>query len=268
MNATQYPLSLRIYKRSVTVFNQLKVLIEAIFSGFWLGMLDRQSLQLADGIFYDNDGMYRDDDYNRSGFWDWEAEAIQQYFGSASKILVAGAGGGREIYALTQAGYKADGFECNPTFVSYANEFLRQEKIDSLVKLASRDRCPEFEDTYDGLIVGWGAYTNIQGKQNRIEFLKQMLAQTDGREVPILISFFPRKGKGRSYRVMQIVGNILRIIRSKPVVELGDSLLPHRIFVHYFIHEEVKKELENAGFELKHFSNKEYGYAIAMSTIK
>ena len=265
MNATQYPLSLKIYKRSVAILGKVQTALSVIFAGFWLGVLDRKTLQLADRLFYDDDAMYQDEAYNRSGFWDWEAQAIAKHFSSSSKILVAGAGGGREIYALHKSGYQADGFECNSSFVEFANNFLREEEINSQVKLAPRDSCPNGDRIYNGLIVGWGAYTNIQGRQHRIDFLKQMRSQTTGGEIPILLSFFPRQNKILTYKIIATVGNMIKTLRLSPKIELGDSLLPHRIFVHYFTQSEIKSELREAGFKLIEYSDKEYGYAIGLA---
>lgn len=70
MNDIQYPLSLRIYKLSTSVLNKIQTALNATFTGFWLGILNRDTLQLADRLFYDDDSMYRDEAYNRSGFWD------------------------------------------------------------------------------------------------------------------------------------------------------------------------------------------------------
>ncbi|AFZ34577.1 hypothetical protein Sta7437_0997 [Stanieria cyanosphaera PCC 7437] len=263
MNVIEYPLSLKLYKYSCSLLSKIQAALNVIFAGFWLGILNRKTLQLADRIFYDNDSMYQDEAYNRSGFWDWEVQAIQDYFESSKKILVAGAGGGREIYALHKSGYQADGFECNPNLVEFANNFLSKEGINSQVKIAPRDTCPTFNQVYDGLIVGWGAYTNIQGKQHRIEFLKQMRSQVKN-QAPLLLSFFPRKGNNLSYKLIALIGNLIRSLPWAEKIELGDSLLPHRIFVHYFTKEEIEYELNEAGFKLIFFANDNYGYAIGV----
>ena len=40
------------------------------------------------------------------------------------RLLVAGAGGGREVLALYKSGYEVDGFECHPELVALANTML------------------------------------------------------------------------------------------------------------------------------------------------
>jgi hypothetical protein len=263
MNDSEYTLTLKLYKRTYQLLSKLHTVLNAVFAGVWLGILDRQVWQIADGIFYDNDAMYQDDSYNLSGLWDWEAEVISKYFQSSKKILLAGAGGGREIYALSKQGYQVDGFECNPQFVEYANKFLKQEGIDSQVILAPRDLCPDSERFYDGAIIGWGAYTNIQGRQKRIEFLQQMRSHLEPGN-PILLSFFPRSSDSAFYKLIALIANVISKLRNAEPIELGDSLFPHRIFVHYFNKIEIEQELEKAGFKLELYRDQEYGYAVGI----
>jgi hypothetical protein len=264
MNISKYPLRLRLYKRSYLLFSKFQALFSAIFAGFWLGIIDRKSWQLADGIFYDNDGMYQDESYNRSGLWDWEAEIISKYFQASTQILLAGAGGGREIYALSKQGYQVDGFECNPQFAAYANRFLKQENIDSEVMLSPRDTCPSLNRIYNGAIIGWGAYTNIQGKQHRINFLQQIRSHL-APESPILLSFYPRTKDSNSFKLIFFIAHMIAKLRNFEAIELGDSLYPHLIFVHYFNEVEIKSELEQAGFELLFYSDQDYGKAVGIN---
>lgn len=261
---SEYPLILKLYKLSFQILNQLQTASNAIVAGIWLGILDRQILQMADGIFYQNDAMYRDDAYNLSGLWNWEAEMINKYFPASGHILLAGAGGGREIYTLTQQGYQVDGFECNPQFVDYANKFLQQENINSQVILAPRDTCPSFEGKYDAAIIGWGVYTNIQGRKHRIQFLKQMRSHLFPQS-PMLLSFFPREKDSKSLKLIALIAGLIAKLRLAESIEIGDSLFPHRIFVHYFNQEEIEQELKEAGFSLKFYNDQEYGYAIGIN---
>jgi hypothetical protein len=263
MNDSEYTLTLKLYKRTYQLLSKLHTLLNAVFAGVWLGILDRQVLHLANRLFFDDDSMYWDEEYNRSGFFNWEEKTISKYFSSCQSILVAGAGGGREIYALHQQGYQADGFECHPQFVEYANKFLKQEGIDSQVILAPRDLCPDSERFYDGAIIGWGAYTNIQGRQKRIEFLQQMRSHLEPGN-PILLSFFPRSSDSAFYKLIALIANVISKLRNAEPIELGDSLFPHRIFVHYFNKIEIEQELEKAGFKLELYRDQEYGYAVGI----
>lgn len=87
-------------------------------------------------------------------------------------------------------------------------------------------------------------------------------------EIPILLSFFPRKGKKISYKIIAVVGNFVKALRFSRKIEIGDSLLPHRIFVHYFDKDEIENELHQAGFKMVEFSSENYGYAIKIFDVK
>ena len=82
---------------------------------------------------------------------------------------------------------------------------------------------------------------------------------------PILLSFFPRQTDGNSFKLITLIANILSKLRLKKGVELGDSLLPHNIFVHYFVESEIKYELEKANFNFVSYNDEEYGYAVGIA---
>jgi len=53
---------------------------------------------------YDHSHESASREHNRRGFFDWELVAVQRHFPPASRILVAAAGGEREVLALCCAG--------------------------------------------------------------------------------------------------------------------------------------------------------------------
>src|SRR5262245_21605165 len=96
--------------------------------------------------------------YNRKGLWAWEQEMLERYFPAGARVLVASAGGGREMLALHRLGYEPDGFECNDRLRTFANDFLCGEGLLVTIHPASRDSCPAGLGLYDAAVVGWGAY--------------------------------------------------------------------------------------------------------------
>ncbi len=231
--------------------------------GFWLGVFDKESIQMITRHYYDNQEKYLDEDYNRSGLFEWEKRAINDQFGECRRLLVAGAGGGREVLALKKLGYEVDGFECNSKLVDLANALLNEEKLPGQVELAPMDRCPDIEGKYDGLIVGWGAYGHIQDSDQRVAFLRQLrdLASAGS---PLLLSFFVRKDKGpRRFLVTALVGNLIRSITLRKRLEMGDTVTSS--FVHFFTEEEIDSELERADYQSVFFDTWQYGHAVALA---
>ena len=252
------PAPVKLYFATYRALGRLVASLSACFSGIWLGLLPRRVLYRIDAAYYDGHRYYRTDAYNRRGLWPWEQSAIDTHFGGCRSLLVAAAGGGREVLALRRLGLEVHGFECHPDLARFANELLKKDGHASDIRLAARDMCPDFGRTYDGLVVGWGAYMLIRGRQRRIEFLRQ-LRQHAKPGAPVLVSFFHRAG-GTHYRAAAAIGTALALVLRGERVEVGDFLAPN--FVHYFTREELDGELRAGGFEPVLFATDEYGHAV------
>jgi hypothetical protein len=265
----------RLYLASLRLWRRGRRFSQACFNGFWLGALRREELHLLDELYYDgdarvrggNDHDYGNDEYNQRGLSSWEREIISRFFPPAGRLLLVGAGGGREVVALQRLGYQVDAFECHPQLVKSANELLGRLALTPSVHLAPRDACPDDPrfyraETYHGLIVGWSAYMLIRGRGRRVALLKQLRARA-GEGAPVLISFIPRQGTPRWMRITAWVGNLVARLRFGDPVEVGDDLVMN--FVHRFTREEIESELHEAGFDLIHFGNIEYGHALGVA---
>jgi hypothetical protein len=231
----------------------------AIFDGFWLGALGRRSLHRIDELCYSGWGEYESDSYNRSGLRQWEREAIVGHFPSACRIILIGAGGGREVLALSELGYLVDAYECHPDLVRAANRLLDEVGLAVTVRPLERDKAPLAAEPSDGAVVGWGAYMLIRGRDRRIAFLEGLRTKLPPGG-PILLSFYDRKPSDRRFHASAAIGNVVRLVAANERVEVGDGLAPN--FVHYFTEDEIRTELSAAGFELVSFDAGEYGHAV------
>lgn len=262
MNSQNSPLALKIYISSRKLLRKLILLINAGFIGFWLGVLKRDHLHLIDQLYYDNTNQYCDEKYNCGGLWDWEKKVLDQHFQQCKSLLVAGVGGGREVLALCKLGYDAEGFECNSKLVEFANQLLEKEGFPANIQVIPRDQCPDSHQQYDGLIIGWGAYMLIQGREQRISFLKKLRSLTK-ENAPILLSFFCDTEPRSYFKIIIKIGNIIRWVLRRDSLELGDDLVPN--YVHNFTKEEIAAELEAGGFKLEMYCTDEYGHAVAIA---
>src|SRR5438874_5374985 len=174
--------------------------IRSAVIGVWLGLLTPGLMRKLDIWYYTRgDPMYRSPDYNRSGLFDWEEEAVNTWFAKSSSVLIAaGAGAGREILALNRRGICAEGFECNPALVQLGNSLLSEEGCAPSIFPAPANELPAGSEQYDGAIVGWAAYTLIAGKAARIALLQQIRSRCAPGS-PILLSFFHRSGNTPFY---------------------------------------------------------------------
>ncbi|HEV8722566.1 MAG TPA: SAM-dependent methyltransferase [Candidatus Binatia bacterium] len=267
MNSQVYPLGIRIYLFSYRLLMRQFAFFNALLAGFCLGLLRREHLYLVNKIYYDNSKSLHDEEYNQRGLRDWERKVINKYFQQAKSLLVAGVGGGREVLALRRIGYAVDGFDCNPGLVECANALLKKEGFVPDLQYVPEDQCPDYaRKTYDGVIVGWGVYMHIQGRQPRIRFVQTLRSRTR-EDCPILLSFFHRSGAEARFKVIATVGNILRRILRREVLEVGDDLF-HFMSVHFFTRKEIETELHEGGFRLNFYSALGEGHAVGTASVR
>lgn len=252
---------IRLYFFTNNALEKLCVFLRTCFVGFWLGLFRRETLHLIDEKYYKNSKLYDNKEYNLGGLLNWEEKVINRYFQDCKSLLVTSVGGGREVLALRRRGYDADGFECNQYLVECANNLFKAKGLPPNIQWIPRDKCPESAKIYDGLIVGWGSYLLIQGRDQRVAFLKNLRKKIKVQS-PILLSFFHGSRKTR-FRIIKTIANSMRLILGRELLELGDSLVP--IYVHYFTREEIISELSEGGFKPELYCTEEYGHAVGLA---
>jgi hypothetical protein len=242
----------RIYY-ALAIFRERALhLFDIVFVGFFLGILDRSTLHRVDDEVYRRRRSYHSDEHNLRGLFPWEEEAIARHFQGCRRLLLIGAGGGREVIHLGKEGREVHGFECNAALVDVANRLVAREGFEQPVTVAwlARDVLPDLPGGFDGLILGWSAYMFVIGRQQRIDLLRGLRALGTDR-APVLLSFFTRSPDYRRYHRIARVANAIRSVLRRPPVEPGDDLAPN--FVHRFTSDEVQAELAEAGFEMVEF---------------
>jgi hypothetical protein len=248
--------------------DKLVAIANALFDGFWLGMFDRESLARFDELHYDTRRErlgdeaygYEDERWNVRGLLDWEAAVVQEYFPPGARVVVTGAGGGREVLALLERGYDAVGYEPHPRLVRAGAELLERRGYPQRLFVSPRDAFPPDAEDCDAVVVGWGSYTLMPGRARRIDFLAGARARLpDGG--PLLVSFFPRQGGDRLFRTVSRTANVVRRVRRSEPTEVGDGLQPN--YVHWFTEDEIASELAAAGFLVEAIHRRPYGYAVA-----
>lgn len=241
----------------------VKRALRALHDGIYLGLLDPNDLNEVTQHTYSQSKIYPDDAYNLSGLFPWEQSAVDQFFNGCKSVLVAAAGGGREVIALVRRGIRADGFECNPQLLETAQRLLAREGLAANIVSAPADEVPTSFGLYDGGIVGYGAYRHLVGRQARVEFLRRFRGHL-GPGGPLLLSFQLRGESRRDRLVLKIAKLLGELRRAKVPAELGDILFDR--FEHRFTRDEVEAELAAAGFKLAHLDQTLVSHAVARVT--
>jgi hypothetical protein len=218
----------------------------AAINGTFLGLLSDTSLSAVDERYYETDGVYRTAEWNEKGLFDWEREAIEADFAPGSRIVVAACGGGREVLALLEAGFDAVGHEPHFDLARYGRDFLAGRGHPDRIHMSRRDEFPSAE-TCDGVVIGWGAYSLIRGRDRRARLLGEARRHVPA-GAPVLLSFFDRAAEGRELAFTRATANVLRRARRAEPVELGDTLAPN--FIHVFTRADLTAELAAAGWDL------------------
>jgi hypothetical protein len=254
--------SVQYFKRADSWFNRFVRLAAVVHEGFWLGCLSADDLNAITAEHYDHSHESASPEHNLRGFLDWELAMVNRHFPPGSRILVAAAGGGREVLALRRAGYTADGFECNPILVQASDAIFEQLGEARGVMLCPADHVPPGPPGYGGLIVGWSAHTHIPTRARRVAFL-QALRQRALPGSPVLLSFFTRTGASRYDGFVCKVANLFRVLRGgKESVELGDHL--SWSYSHLFTGEEIEGEMRDAGIRMVHYGEVGDGHAVGI----
>ncbi len=255
-------LLLSFHSFSWRLLEALDGIARGLWAGFWLGFLSRKQIHLIDQHSYAASKSYLGTDHNLSGLYGWETEAIDRYFKECRRLVLLGAGAGREVGPLLGRGFEVDAFECHEGLRETGNALLAEHDPRCSIQSMERDLCPNLEGNYDGVIVGWGMYSLIQGRGQRIQLLRELRASVEG-GTPMLLSFYVLGGPQRRYRIAARLGNIIRTVLGRERLDFGDNLSPG--YGHLFTRESLEEELREAGWRLEFFDRRTYPHAVAIA---
>jgi hypothetical protein len=258
----------RLRERAEWQWARVRGLRDAWINGLWLGMFDRDALARLDELHYEtlvergggNPYAYSDEQWNRSGLSAWEAAVVDEHLPPGGRVVVTGAGGGREVLALRERGFDAVGYEPHPSLVAAGRAILERCGHPDRLHRSARDLFPEAEGRCDAVVVGWGSYMLMPGRARRVAFLEAARERlVEGG--PVLLSFFVRSPEDRSFQRLAATANRIRRLRGREPADVGDALRPN--YAHFFTQAELEEELAEAGFEAVAFEARPYGHAVA-----
>lgn len=188
----------------------------------------------------------------RQKLFNWEANLVKQVFPEPpGRVLVGGAGGGREAFQLASMGYEVTAFEPSAGLAQSmrdraaqtgaAVEALRGRYEDLPVLRRVESGAPHdlrSGKAFNAAILGWTSYSHVRDTRDRVAALKAFAAVTDG---PVVASFFmtrPPAGERKAWK-----RRLSRIGRRKD----GDEFSGHIGFYHLSSREELEAEAAAAG---------------------
>ncbi len=104
-----------------------------------------------------------------------------------ARVLVGGAGAGREVTALEARGYRVDAFEPAPALAEALAGACHGQSWTLTHEAVAAGRGPT--GPYDAVLLGWGSLSHVLEDSDRRALMRRCAALTDG---PILASVFLR----------------------------------------------------------------------------
>ena len=200
------------------------------------------------------------------GLFDWEQQAITAYFPAPpSRILIGGAGAGREALALADLGYEVIAFE---PALCLLRGFLKQPARNNLqVYRGNYQSLPLLQPVregaaavdlrslppFDAAVFGYGSYSHLRSQQERVAALNRFRSLAQG---PILISFIDISPPGPSSS-----RNLSRKTTFHRLREPGNLFRLDLGFCNAVVEAEFAKECAEAGLRIAYpfFRRQPYG---------
>jgi hypothetical protein len=156
----------------------------------------------------------------RSELFPWEQQALERHFPAPpARILVGGAGGGRESLVLARRGYDVLAFEpalelAHAMAAAAADEQLPvaayqggYSDLERLVEVPEGAvRAAAALGPFDGVIAGWGSFTHVRSHGERVATLRALAGLTSG---PLLVSFIATRADGEDENAGALVRRLL-----------------------------------------------------------
>lgn len=232
--------------------------IERLFSGFAMAVLEHSGHNYFTALVYDQKKTVYTE------LFDWEAKWFDYDLPDPpAKLLVGGAGKGREIKELLARGYEIVAFDPAVDCIDEAKNIFQDNNsvvfhtgsYEDLLNKEGKELRKSIEDPqpYDGVLLGWGRFTHVFGEKMRIgilEYLRGVCPQG-----PILLSYWDGNimlNKGRMWRLGNALGKPIRILQGiKTEYSARDDISLFAGYAHVFNTEEIKKIVCQSGNKMK-----------------
>ena len=229
------------------------------------GALRLTDLRAAIEREWDEAGASQWEGYNWSGLMSWERDFYLRFLQPDDRVLVVGCGTGRDLLALLQLGYKAEGLDVAPQCTATARQLLRQRGFEVPLYTGAIETVG-LPGRFDAFIFAWFCYSYIPQSETRTHVLRKLgdHLNPSGR---ILVTYAPAKTLPRRLPI-RLTGLIAWATRSDWRPEYGDFVQVAnrgRYFAHYerkFTREGLEGEARAAGLTVAFHEQGDVGMAV------
>ena len=192
----------------------------------------------------------------------WEQDAIDRHGITSGRILVLGAGVGREAVALSQRGLNVVGLDINRSALRVARRTARALQVPAQFVQADFLHLPFAPAHFHYAIMSGIMYSSISGRVRRQAWLAHLAQHLVPEGVAILQFLIDRSPPSRSQRVSDTMNRVLATLPGgNPAYQPGDRCAQGH-FLHAFQQEsEIQDELKEAGVQIREL-NWRQGFAV------
>ncbi len=214
------------------------------------------------------------------GLFEWEREILDgPHFPKRGRVLLAAAGGGRELLALCQRGFEVLAFEPSP-LVEGARQVARGFPHATVVQASYSDLIAACEarvgplasfcapGTFDAVLLGWGSLIHVTEPQLQLEILRAARALAP--RGPTLASFAlappPGSARGRSDRLRSALRSAFRPLGAHPPPPSGVTYSPSGGVLYTFHRDELLQLAARSGFSVERLEAYPFPHALLLPT--
>lgn len=180
--------------------------------------------------------------------FEWERDVMDRYGIKTGRMLVLGAGTGREAIGLARRGLQVVGIDTNRDALRTAHQLATRDNVPARFLRADFLALPFFGCGFRWAILSSLMYSAIPGKAGRQRWLRALFDILEPDGLLILNFSTQRFPLSRVQRICRALNRILiRLSAANPEYQEGDECLQGH-FLHVFQHEEeIRRELTEAG---------------------
>ncbi len=241
--------------------------VAALFRHAGTGLLTRDELEAECTQYWGRFGRAIDD--QAAHLEDWEEQFYGAHLRPQERVLIVGAGSGRELLALSARGFRVDGVEPNQACAERARRAIADRAVAADL-VVDRAETMTLSKTYDVVVFSWFCLSYILRKQARASALERSCRQlTDGGR--ILVSYVVAQNS-RSPIVNRVTNLVARANRSGWQLGPGDhvSATEHGLALveHRFSTGELEAEAKQAGLCITFQEERKIGLAVLTPPLK
>ena len=203
-----------------------------------------------------------------SGPFSWEAELFATNIRPGDSILVVGAGSGRDVIPLLEAGHSITALDIAPRALEALAEKARARGLKVATVHASIVDIELPQEAFDVVVFSWFCFAYLRGAEGRRSALSRSKAalRKGGR---VLLSYPVRRGAGSPASSTTWLSRVAARWLGGIDSEVGDqfnvsgsAIRPSVFFSHSFEPEEIEDEARRAGFTITSHNRSEGGVGV------